>query len=348
VIVTTAAGDVADGLPAAGDLTAGLAAAAALLRAAGDVTLLAHVYPDADALGSALALGLALHRSGAAVRVSFGEPERAPESLVALDVAGLLVPATEVPAAPPLLVALDTGSVQRLGSLGDRVRTAQAVLVIDHHVTNTRFGTHNLVDASAEATAVLVLRLLDELGVPLDVDIARCLYAGLVTDTRCFRLANPATHGYAARLLAAGVRAEHETRSLMDTHPFGWLGMLANVLGRAELEPAAARGLGLVHTSVLAADTNGMRTEEIESIIDLVRTSAEAEVAAVLKEVGEDRWSVSLRAKQRVDVGAAAAALGGGGHRLASGFTTTGRREDVLVALRLALDAALMIRPDPV
>jgi len=332
---------------AADDVAGGLAAAAALLRAAGDVTLLAHVHPDADALGSALALGLALHRRGAAVRVSFGEPERAPESLVALDVAGLLVPATRVLAAPPLLVALDTGNVQRLGSLGDRVRTAHAVLVIDHHVTNTRFGTHNLVDAGAEATAVLVLRLLDELGIALDVDIARCLYAGLVTDTRCFRLASPTTHRYAARLLAAGVRAEQDTRGLMDTHPFGWLGMLANVLGRAELDPAAAHGLGLVHTSVLATDAIGMRTEEIESIIDLVRTSAEAEVAAVLKQAGEDRWSVSLRAKQHVDVGAAATALGGGGHRLASGFTMTGRREEVLAALRVALDAAPVIVPDP-
>lgn len=330
-----------DGVPS------GLVSAAALLRAAADVTLLAHVYPDADALGSALALGLGLYRCGKTVRVSFGEPECAPDSLVALDVAGLLVPAGQVPAAPPLLVALDTGNVARLGPLGDRVRTAEAVLVIDHHVSNTGFGTHNLVDVKAEATAVLVLRLLDELGIPLDRDIARCLYAGLVTDTRCFRLARPATHGYAARLLEAGVRPEPETRKLMDTHPFGWLGVLASVLGRAELELDAARGLGLVHTCVFATDTSGMRTEEIESVVDLVRTSAEAEVAAVLKEVGDGQWSVSLRAKQRLDVGAAATALGGGGHQLASGFTASGRHEDVLAALRVALDTAPLIDQGP-
>lgn len=323
----------------------GFAAAAALLRAADDVTLLAHVNPDADALGSALGLGLALHGCGKTVRVSFGEPLHAPESLAALDVAGLIVPASQVPQAPRLLVALDTGNLARLGPLGDRVATADAVLVIDHHVSNTRFGTHHLVDAKAEATAVIVLRLLDELGIPLDTDIARCLYAGLVTDTRCFRMARPATHAYAARLLSAGVRAEIETRTLMDTHPFGWLGMLADVLGRAELEPQAARGLGLVHTRVLGSDLNGMRTEEVESVVDLVRTSAEAEVAAVLKEVGQGQWSVSLRAKQRLDVGAAATALGGGGHRLASGFTATGRADDVLAALRTALDTAPLLDP---
>jgi phosphoesterase RecJ-like protein len=129
----------------------------------------------------------------------------------------------------------------------------------------------------------------------------------------------------------------------MDTHPFGWLSMLAAVLGRAQLESAAARGLGLVHTTVLLADAAGLRSEEVESVVDLVRTTAEAEVAAVLKEVGPARWSVSLRAKQRLDVSAAAAEFDGGGHRLAAGFTTGGTAETVLAALRAALHRAPLI-----
>lgn len=320
-----------------------LAVAAAMLRAAPDVTLLAHVHPDADALGSALGLALALQRRGAVVRVSFAEPDAIPESLRDLDVAGLVVPAAEVPTEPDLLVALDAGSAARLGSLAGRVRTARRVLVIDHHASNTRFGHHHLVDDTAEATAVLVLQLLDELGVELDLDIARCLYAGLVTDTRCFRFARPQTHLLAARLLAVGVQPETETRALMDTHPFGWLGMLSCVLQRARLEPAAARGLGLVHTVVRAADSVQLRSEEVESVIDLVRTAAEAEVAAVLKEIGPDRWSASLRAKQHIDVGVAATMLGGGGHRLASGFTANGTADEVLTALRCALDTAPLL-----
>ncbi|HEY0641376.1 MAG TPA: DHHA1 domain-containing protein, partial [Pseudonocardiaceae bacterium] len=242
-----------------------------------------------------------------------------------------------------LLVALDAGSAARLGPLAGRVRTARRVLVIDHHASNTRFGHHHLVDEGAEATAVLVLRLLDQLDVEIDLDIARCLYAGLVTDTRCFRFARPETHRLAARLLDAGVRPEAEARALLDTHPFGWLGMLSSVLERARLEPAAARGLGLVYTVVRAADSAELRTEEVESVIDLVRTASEAEVAAVLKEVGHQRWSASLRAKERVDVGAAATRLGGGGHRLASGFTAAGTADEVLAALRAALDDAPLL-----
>lgn len=317
-----------------------LAAAAELLSGAKDVTLVAHVQPDADALGSALALGLALRCQGATVRVTFGEQADAPESLRALDVANLLVPPEEVPAAPELLIALDTASRARLGCLANRVDTADAVLVVDHHVTNERFGTHHVVDARAEATAVLALRLIDALDVRLDEPMARCLYAGLVTDTSCFRRADEGTHAIAARLLTAGVDPSATTRGLLDTHPFGWLSMLATVLGRARLEPTAARGQGLVHTSVLLTDVVGLRSEEVESVVDLVRTTAEAEVAAVLKEVAVDRWSVSLRAKQSVDVAAAAVELGGGGHRLAAGFTTDGTMQDVLAALRAALNRA--------
>jgi len=214
------------------------------------------------------------------------------------------------------------------------------VLVIDHHATNDRFGTHHLVDPGAEATAVLVLELLDALEAPLDEPVARCLYAGLVTDTSCFRRADPSTHAVAARLLAAGVDPNATARELLDTHPCGWLAMLGAVLSRAQLEPASARGLGLVHTTVRLADVAGLRSEEVESVVDLVRTTSEAEVAAVLKETGPDRWSVSLRAKQRLDVSAAAAELGGGGHRLAAGFAVHGTADDVLNALRTALHRA--------
>ncbi|RZS30495.1 phosphoesterase RecJ-like protein [Herbihabitans rhizosphaerae] len=311
--------------------------AAELLRAATDVTLIAHVNPDADALGSALALGLGLHRRGVRVRVSFGAPREAPNSLRALDFEGLIVPVEEVPHAPELLVAVDCGSVDRLGGLADRVAAGGPVLVIDHHASNTRFGTHNLVDEHAEATVVLVLDVLDELGVVIDEPIARCLYAGLVTDTSSFRRARPRTHEIAARLLESGVDSDAVSRELMDTHSFAWLRMLSAVLGRAEFEPDAVGGLGWAHAVVRLSDMDGVRWEEVESVVDVVRTAAEAEVTSVLKQVAERRWSVSLRATSRVDVRMVANSLGGGGHRLAAGFTTDGSEQDVLAAIRAEL-----------
>jgi phosphoesterase RecJ-like protein len=329
------------------DVTRQLRDVATVLAGATDVTLFGHVNPDADAFGSAVGLGLVLRDLGADVRVSFGEPAEIPESLRHLDTEGLFVPAARVPTTPPLLVVLDSGSIDRLGPLADRVAATRdaggQVVVIDHHVSNTRFGTLNVVDVRSEATASLVLRLVDELGATLTEPAARALYAGLLTDTSSFRRATSSTHRAAARLLDAGVNAEAVARPLLDTHPFGWLGMLSVVLGRAELDPAAARGLGLVHTTVRAEDAEGLRQEDVESVVNIIRGTSEAEVAAVLKQAGPNRWTGSMRAVGRLDVSAVARAMGGGGHRLAAGFTVDGSAAEVLERVKFELDRAPLL-----
>jgi len=332
--------------------TADLTAAAELLAAADDVTLLGHVNPDADALGSALALGLALHQRGTSVRVSFAEPDDVPQTLRGLDTAGLLVAPRELPPSESMLVAVDTPSLGRLGWLAPRVdatvAAGGAVLVVDHHASNDFYGTHHVVDSTAEASAVLVLRLLDELEAPLTEPIARCLYAGLVTDTSSFRRATAHTHRLAARLVDAGVDPDALGRQLMDDHPFAWLPMLAEVLAGARLEPDAVRGLGLVHAVVTREASAQVRAEEVESVVDVVRSTSEAEVAAVLKEVSPRgktrRWSVSMRAKSAVDLATVARSLGGGGHRLAAGCTLEGDPELCMDALRAALAQAPLLR----
>jgi phosphoesterase RecJ-like protein len=315
--------------------------AAALLSAASQVTLLAHVNPDADALGSALALGIALHRRGVSVQVSFAAPEQVPDTLLPLDPLGLVVPADEVRSAPEVLVCCDAAEPARLGRLADRLATAGASVMIDHHASNPGFGTVQVLDPGAEATVLLVHRVLVEMGAPVDPDVARCLYAGLVTDTRGFRTAGPHAHRLAAELIEAGVAPAQLTRPLMDTHPFDWLAALGGIVARAVLDPAAAGGLGLVHAVVPLGATARFRPAEVDSVIDVLRTAGEAEVAAVLKQVGPDRWVVSLRSNGGVDVAAAAVRVGGGGHPAAAGFTADGAPGAVLDALRAALAAVV-------
>jgi bifunctional oligoribonuclease and PAP phosphatase NrnA len=318
--------------------------AVAALAGPGEILLACHVSPDGDALGSMLALAHALRRLGVRPVPSFGEPFAVPASLRGLPGVDLLVPPGQVPAAPAVLVTFDTGSVDRLGSLADRAGTAAEVLVVDHHASNTGFGTLHLVDPAAAATAVLVEELVRRLGVPLDADIAACIYAGLVTDTGSFRFAGttPATHHLAARLLATGFRHDALARELFDTHPFGWLPMAGAVLARATLEPAEVGGLGLVWTECRTADlaAHGLEPDQAESLIDLVRTAREAEVAVVVKELPNGDRAVSVRSKGRVDVGAACTALGGGGHRFAAGFTSKAGAEETVAALRAALAGA--------
>ncbi|MEK6438823.1 DHH family phosphoesterase [Pseudonocardia sp. T1-2H] len=324
-------------------LEASVAGAANVLRGAREVVLLAHVQPDADALGSALALGIALHRRGVRVTVSFGATsgadERVPESLRSLDEYGLLVPAAEVPAAPEVLVACDTADIGRLGSLAGLLDTAGTSILVDHHASNPGFGTVRVLDPAAEATVMLVRRVLAALGEPLDAVIGRCLYAGLATDTVGFRTAGPGAHRLAAELVEAGVEVEPLIRRIVDTHPFSWLQALAGLLADARLEPDAAGGRGLVHTSVPAAVVAAFGQEEVESVVGHLRTAAEADVAAVFKQVGPQRWALSLRGKGSVDLSAVAVALGGGGHHDAAGAVGDGDLAEVRAALRAALTA---------
>lgn len=319
-------------------------AAVALLADPGDLLLVCHLNPDGDALGSALALGIALRRMGRSVSISFSEPFTVPDTLTHLPEQDLLVPPPAAPLHPETLVTLDTGSVDRLGDLADRVAGAGRVLVIDHHPSNTRYGTVHLVDPSAAATAMLAARLLDLLGAEIDRDVATCLYTGLSTDTGSFRYAATTSevHLLAARLLATGIRADLIAHQLYDSHPYGWVPLVGVVLSRTALEASAVGGLGLVWTYSTDQDLQqrGLGMDQVEGVIDLVRTAQEAEVAAVCKELPDGAWAVSLRSKGRIDVGQVCVQLGGGGHRFAAGFTALGALDVVIKALRTALDAA--------
>ncbi|GAB2631417.1 bifunctional oligoribonuclease/PAP phosphatase NrnA [Streptomyces capparidis] len=319
--------------------------ATALLGAARTAHLICHVSPDGDALGSALATGLALRSLGVEAHVSFGDdPQVVPASLTFLPGQELLVPAHRVPAEPELVVVFDVASEHRLGLLRDNALAARDLIVVDHHSSNCGFGRVRLIDPAAPATAVLVDELLRRLGAPLTRDVATCLYTGVATDTGSFKYTatTPATHQLAARLLATGVRQDAISRQLWDTASFGCLKVLAAALARAELVPEAAGGRGLVWTHVPRADreTHRVAMDELEGLIDVVRKTAEAEVALVLKEDDDGSHCVSSRAKGAVDLGAVCSRLGGGGHAYAAGFTSHDDVPTTVGRFRALLDAA--------
>ncbi|MGE2692276.1 DHH family phosphoesterase [Mycolicibacterium pulveris] len=310
--------------------------AADLLSAADSVSVVCHVYPDADTIGAGLALALVLDQAGKDVEVSFATPAQLPDSLQTLPGGYLLVDPDVLRRDADLVVTVDIPSVNRLGALSPLADPGREVLVIDHHASNQLFGTANYVDASADSTTMLVADLLDAWGKPIDVAVAHCLYAGLTTDTGSFRWATPRAHRLAARLVELGVDNAAISRALLDTHPFAWLPMLSRVLGSARLIADALGGRGLVYAVVPHHEWANARPEEVESIVDIVRTTQEAEVAAVFKEIEPAHWSVSMRAKT-YDLSPVASAFGGGGHRFAAGYSATGTVDEVVAALREAI-----------
>jgi bifunctional oligoribonuclease and PAP phosphatase NrnA len=316
------------------------------LAPAGQVLLICHVNPDGDALGSMLGVGLGLRRLGVPqLQATFpgaeGERVEVPEPFWALPGLDLLVPAHRAAADPDLVLCFDVAAESRLGELADRLDRARVSVVLDHHASNTGFGGVHLVDPAAAATSVVAVQLLDRLGIPLDAQIAECFYVALATDTGSFKfdMTTPAVHQLAARLLETGIRPGEISRRIFDTRPFGAVRLYGEVLGRAELEPAAASGVGLVWTYATLADLgrHDQQPYVLEGLIDSVRCTAEADVACVVKQVRDGEWAVSLRSKGAVDVSRVAVALGGGGHRLAAGFTAHGTVEDVISAIRTRL-----------
>lgn len=318
------------------------AAVAVLTRAAdggASVVLSAHVQPDADALGSTLALAEGLRRRGARVTATFPGPFVLPASLAWLPGADRLVAAAAVPHDPDLVVGLDAADLRRLGELGPLLEAAPGSLVVDHHASNPGFGQVRLVDPDAAATVVLVADLLAGLGVELDTELATCLYAGLAADTGSFRFGNtsPATHELASRLLATGIDHARISQRLFDTAPFGWLALLSLAAGRAVLEPGTGHGLVWTWATVAEAAEHGLAGDHLEALVDVVRAAEEADVACVLKGAPDGSWNVSLRSRGATDVSAVAIALGGGGHRMAAGFTSHLDRAGTIAAVRARL-----------
>jgi len=321
------------------------ARAVSALGRAGEVCLACHVRPDGDALGSMLAVAQALTAHGVQrVTASFGdEPFGVPATLRFLPGLDVLSPPEAYPERPEVMVTFDVASVDRLGLLAGSALRAAELIVLDHHESNPGFGTVNLINPGAAATAVLAAELIDRLGVPLTAPIAAGLYTGLVTDTGSFRFSvTPRVHELAARLIATGLDPDLYARELLDRAPFGYLRVLSAALGRAVLEPGQAGGYGLVWTTVTRQDraaAGQLPYEVAESVIDVVRRTDEAEVAIVFKEADDGCWHVSARSKGKVDVARASVRLGGGGHSRAAGFSWCGTVPDALARLRSLLAA---------
>ena len=312
--------------------------AAEEIATAASVALACHVEPDGDALGSLLGLHHLCRANGKESVASWSEPFAVARHYRFLPGLDLAVKPVDFPEEPDVMVTFDCGALERLGDLAGPARAARSLIVVDHHLTNEHYGSINVVDPDAAATAVVVRRLAARLGWALTRDAALCLYTGLVTDTGRFQYSNttPEVFALAQELASFDLPIAAVTRQLFEEHRFAYLQLAAECLTRAELDV----DLRLVATWVSADDLcrHGVELEETEGLIDLLRRAAEADVACVLKETPEGTRA-SLRAVAEADVAVIAARFGGGGHRYAAGFVDPRPVPDVLAAVKAELVA---------
>jgi len=316
---------------------ASLTDAARAIRSVPEVSLACHVSPDGDALGSMLALHHVLSAAGIRSIASFSEPFVVAPHYRQLPGLELLTRPDAFPREPRVMVTFDSGSLARLGDLEPSAKAADELIVIDHHVSNERYGSINVIDPDAAASGVLVRRLISRLELPLTRDAAICLYAALVCDTGRFQYKSttPAVFELARELAGFDLPIAELSRTLFEEHRFAYLQLLADALQTAVLVPNKR----FVWTKVSQADLarHGVTFEEVEGLIDVVRRTREAEVACVLKQGPDSTWRVSLRSQGSVDVRDIAERQGGGGHRFAAGFTSDESAEAVVARILDAL-----------
>jgi phosphoesterase RecJ-like protein len=320
-----------------GAVEAAVDAAAAVVRRGGPLALACHVHPDGDALGSLLAMKHLCEANGVPTVCSWPDPfVTGPHYQFLPGLADAVAPAA-FPGSPDVMFTFDLGSFGRLGNLEAAARRAGTLVVLDHHPDNQRFGTVNVVDTAAAATAVVVRQLATVLGWDLTRDAAVCLYAGLVTDTGRFRYPNTTARvfHFAEELAGWDIPIARIEWELFEKHRFDYLRLIGAVLDRARLDADAA--LVTAWCTLEDLDRFGVQFDETEGLIDIVRQAAEAEVSCVLREAPGEGVRVSLRSTGDLDVGAVARGFGGGGHWFMSGFQARSPLGDVRAAVEAAV-----------
>jgi len=286
--------------------------------------LTTHVQPDADGIGSELALAALLRALGAEARIVNADP--LPAALAFLDEAGEAAtydPLAHDPlfAGADAIVMLDNSDPARLGALEPIVRTSAARTVsIDHHPDPDPFWSLLVVRTGVSSTAEVVFGLARTAGVELPPAAARALYAGLVGDTGRFRFGSTSADAFAmaAELVRAGVSPAAMFARMEECVSGPYMKLLGHALGSAELlEGGRLVVLTVPRALVLELGAEGEDTSEI--INESLRLGT-SRIAVLFREQADGRTKVSLRSKGSIDVNRVARRHGGGGHRNASGI----------------------------
>lgn len=318
---------------------AGLRAAAEAIIAAERVTAVCHENPDADTVGAAVAIARiarALGKDAEVVSVDVIPPTFA------------FLGEASIAAAPrldaDLAVVCDSATAERVGPILTREAAwfEQATLLnVDHHVTNTHFGDVNLVDPTASATCEIVFELMREVAVAPDPPLATALLTGILRDSHGFSDAStsPRTMRIVADLMEAGADLADLHRRILGDLPYSTIALWGRILGTAR-----STADGRVVVATLSPDMlleTGTQQHDADGAVEFLARAQEADVVALLREVGSHETRVSIRTTERVDATRIAAAFDGGGHARRAGCVVPAPLESVTRRLLETIEAVL-------
>jgi bifunctional oligoribonuclease and PAP phosphatase NrnA len=317
--------------------TADLDAVAEAIRSHDRFVVTTHENPDGDALGSILAMSLALEQLGKdAVMYLFGEVPL-PHEYGFMELERIRrVPPED--AAERVVLALDCANERRLGPDPGLLEAAPLVVDIDHHHDNTRFGDVNLVVPDASSTGEILRDVFSTLDVRLTPEIAEALYIAVVTDTGRFQYANttPRALRLAAELVEAGANVHRVFQDVYENVAFAKIKLLARALAKARV----VEGGRIIVSDLERSDFAAAGAEEpfAEGIIDFLRAVEGTELVALIREPPTQNGPtrrISLRTRASgIDVSAIARKSGGGGHRQAAGFSSEASVDEITDFIR--------------
>lgn len=307
--------------------------------------LTTHVRPDADALGSELAMAGLLEHLGKQVRIINASP--VPKRLAFLDPARralqIGVGATEAEALDTdVHMILDTSAWSQLAEMGRVFRKTTAVkVVIDHHVSSEQLGSIDFKDTDAEATGALVFQFAEAFGVPISAEIAAAMFCAIATDTGWFRFSSTTseTMRTIAKLVDLGARPSVLYRSLYEQYTLSRLKLAGRVLSRMRLDCEGR----LASTYVRLDDytETGAEPPDTEDLVNECLTIAGTEAAFILIEQSNGNIKASFRSNTQVDVARVAEQFKGGGHKQAAGAILPGPLADVQAKILAAMKSVL-------
>jgi phosphoesterase RecJ-like protein len=286
------------------------------IRARRRFVVTSHARPDGDGIGSALACGQILRMMGKDVEVVMHDG--VPRIYQNLPFADRVVQADAVPPNDAVIL-LECDGTRRalLEGLDDCF-----LINIDHHVSGRNFGHINWIDSTVMATAELVFRLARRACVPVDPDMATCLYTGLMTDTGSFMFEGTNEHTFtvARELVLAGANPALCARHIYFGHSTAKLRLLGAALSNLHREGP----LAWIWITQEQMQRFGAREEDCEGLVNYALSIGDVQVAIFFRELPDGRFRVSIRSKGEVNVSTVAEHFGGGGHKCASGCSIEG------------------------
>jgi len=291
-----------------------------------NVLIASHINPDGDAIGSLVAMGIALQTYGIDTTL-FNE---SPIPAVYRFLPGVERISRTLEGENPFdtAIVLDCSNLERVGSRADQMSSVPVVINIDHHVTNTGFGDLQIIDSSACATVEIVYRLVNAMDVEINKTMAISIYTGIVTDTGSFRFSNTnhAAFTICDEMVQKGVQPYNVAQHVYGTYSLGRIKLLNLALESIEISKNGSVSMMML-TQQMLNDT-GTNPEDADGLINYARRIEDVKLAALIQEQkngnhtqgAAKEYHVSLRSDGSVDVAAIASGFGGGGHPSAAGF----------------------------